>query len=100
MHNTSLNSSTQHKICVNVQDYVIAAASAVSVQCRSAINLTYALVLLHSRASSPLRLEAVRLTYDSEFWPFGWRVLPATNVYQPLKTETVNTNTHGELRTG
>lgn len=99
MHNTSLNSSTQHKICVNVQDYVIPAATAVSEQRRSAINLTYALVLLHSLASSSLRLEAVRLTYDSESWPSGWRVLPATDVYT-FHTQRHNTYTHSELQTG
>lgn len=44
----------QYKICVNVQDYVTAAATAVSIQHRSAISLIYTLLLLQSVASSPL----------------------------------------------
>lgn len=55
MHSASLNGSMKHKISVDVQDYVTAAATAVSMQRRPAINLTYAVVLLHSLASSPLR---------------------------------------------
>lgn len=59
----------KHKICVNVQDYVIPAATAVIAQRRSAINLTYALVLLQSLASSLLRLYTWCLTVS--FGPLG-----------------------------
>lgn len=46
----------KHKICVNVQDYVIPAAAAVGMQPLSAISLTYALALLQDLASSILKL--------------------------------------------
>lgn len=56
MYSPGPSSSMKHKICVDVQDYVIPAAAAASMQPLSAISLTYALALLQDLASSILKL--------------------------------------------